>query len=245
MLKRTALHLLAALLLAILSWTGITAPEQPAAGQVGPSEAGAVDRLVAHGLHNLTGVRAGATAPQAGTDVVAPDLASRAVSTAGSCAAMPSCNPAGWTQVFADDFSCTGLSGRWFAYGGQPGGDPGGYWSTSHVSVANGELILRGYRDARYGNKFVTAGVSTTHGFVQTYGKYLVRFRMDQGKGIAHAIMLWPADNSWPPEIDFSEDNGVTPRSLVTATVHYSMPGKTDTMVHRTASVDLSAGHTL
>jgi beta-glucanase (GH16 family) len=111
--------------------------------------------------------------------------------------------------------------------------------------VANGKLTLLGYKDPAYGNRFVTAGVSTAHGFVQTYGKYRVRFRMDAGRGIAHAIMLWPANNVWPPEIDFSEDNGVTPRSLLTTTLHYSTPTKSNVMVHRATPVDFSQWHTL
>jgi beta-glucanase (GH16 family) len=76
---------------------------------------------------------------------------------------------------------------------------------------------------------------------VQTYGKYLVRFRFDSGVGIAHAILLWPADNSWPPEVDFSEDNGAG-RQTDYATLHY---GPSNTMVQHSLSVDLTQWHTL
>jgi beta-glucanase (GH16 family) len=157
----------------------------------------------------------------------------------------PTAVPAGWKLAFTDDFTGTKLNSRWFAYGGQPGGDPGGYWATSHVQVANGILQLKGYRDPKYGNRFVTGGVSTSHGFTQTYGKYLVRFRVDQGQGISYAALLWPANNSWPPEIDFAEDNGVAARPTTQATIHYSGPGKSDLQITAKKNVALTAWHTL
>ena len=59
---------------------------------------------------------------------------------------------------------------------------------------------------------------------------------------MGHAALLMPANNSWPPEIDFSEDNG-SGRTGTLATLHY---GKDDT--HADAwleSVNLTQWHTL
>jgi beta-glucanase (GH16 family) len=158
--------------------------------------------------------------------------------------ALPTAVPAGWKLAFADDFTGTKLGSKWFAYGGQPGGDPGGYWATSHVQVSGGELQLKGYRDPKYGNKFVTGGVSMLHGFTQTYGKYLVRFRADQGQGVSYVALLWPATNTWPPEIDFAEDNGVAARPTTQAAIHYSAAGKNNQIVAK-KDVTLTAWHTL
>lgn len=155
---------------------------------------------------------------------------------------MPTVAPPGWHQVFADDFNGSTLNTeRWRRYGGQPGGDPGGWWDPSHVSVANGTLVLSGYRDPADGGKWTTGGVSSSPGLVQTYGKYLVRFRFDRGEGIAHAILLWPADENWPPEVDFSEDNGAT-RQVDYGTLHH---GANDSQVQQSVSVDLTRWHTL
>jgi Glycosyl hydrolases family 16 len=155
---------------------------------------------------------------------------------------MPTGDLPGWRQVFADDFDGTTLNlSRWRTYSGHPGGDPGGWWAPSHVTVANGSLILSGYRDPAHGDGWTTGGVSSSPGLVQTYGKYLVRFRFDSGVGIAHAILLWPADNSWPPEIDFSEDNGANRRTDY-ATLHY---GATNAQLQHSLSVDLTKWHTL
>jgi beta-glucanase (GH16 family) len=155
---------------------------------------------------------------------------------------MPTGNLPGWHQVFADDFSGSTLdTSKWRLYWGQPGGDPGGWFDPSHVSVANGQLVISGYRDPADGGKWATGGLSSSPGLVQTYGKYLARFRFDAGVGIAHAILLWPADNSWPPEIDFSEDNGSN-RETAYATLHY---GAANTQVQRQVAVNLTHWHTL
>jgi beta-glucanase (GH16 family) len=93
---------------------------------------------------------------------------------------------------------------------GQPGGDPGGWWAPSHVVVRNGILNLRTYRDARFGGRWVSGGVSSTRALKQKYGKYKVRLRMDRGKGVAAIALLWPVLDQWPPEIDFAEDGSAT-----------------------------------
>ena len=165
-----------------------------------------------------------------------------AASATPSGVAMPTGDIRGWHQVLADDFTGSALdTSKWRLYWGQPGGDPGGWFDPAHVSVSGGQMVLAGSRDPADGGKWATAGVSDSPGLVQTYGKYLVRFRFDSGVGIAHAILLWPADNSWPPEIDFSEDNGAN-RQTTYATLHW---GSNNTQVQRKVAVDLTKWHTL
>jgi hypothetical protein len=118
-------------------------------------------------------------------------------------------NVPGWREVFSDDFSGSSLSWRWTSYWGVPGGDPGGFFDPTHVSVAVGQLVIGGFKDPADNawdagpNTYVTGGISSSPSFAQTYGKHLVRFGFDPGVGIAHAILLWPQSNAWPPEIDF------------------------------------------
>jgi beta-glucanase (GH16 family) len=159
-----------------------------------------------------------------------------------SGAAIPTGNLPGWQQVFADDFAGTSLNAsNWGTYQGQPGGDPGGWWDPSHVVVHNGLLELQTYQDPAFGNRWVSGGLSSARALKQTYGKYLVRFRMDKGNGIGGIGLLWPSDGGWPPEIDFVEDGGGN-RTDTSATLHY---GSSDNQVQRSVSADFSQWHTI
>ena len=102
-------------------------------------------------------------------------------------------------------------------------------------------LTISAYRDPSRGERWATGGLSSSPGLVQTYGKYLVRFRFDAGIGVGHALVVFPADNSWPPEIDFSEDNG-SGRDSTLATLHY---GATDHHLAAKLAIDLTRWHTL
>ena len=155
---------------------------------------------------------------------------------------MPTGDTPGWRQVFADDFTGSSLDlSKWYSYTGAPGGDPGAWFDKSHATVSGGDLVISAYRDPANGGAWATGGVSSTPGLAQTYGKYLVRFRFDSGHGISHAILLWPADESWPPEIDFSEDNG-SERNVDYATLHY---GAGNSAEQDTVATNLTQWHTL
>ena len=155
---------------------------------------------------------------------------------------MPTYNPIGWRRVFSDDFNGTQLDPKkWGKYSGEPGGDPGGWWDPSHVVVANGMVSLLNYKDPRFGGRWVSGGMSSAVALHQEYGKYAIRFRVDAGQGIAYAILLWPSNNTWPPEIDFAEDGGGA-RQLSTATVHFN-PG--DDQLQRAVRADFTKWHTM
>ena len=143
--------------------------------------------------------------------------------------AMPTGDIPGWHQTFADDFT-GGLDPRWAAYAGQPGGDPGGWFDPSHVTVSNGMLQIGASKaDTPNGNLYVSGGLSNAKVFSQTYGRFVVRFQMDAGYGIAYTLQLWPTDDRWPPEIDILEDNGKG-RDMISATMHY---GSDNSMLHK------------
>ena len=148
-----------------------------------------------------------------------------------------------WRRVFFDDFSHGLRASRWGAYSGQPGGDPGGWWSPSHVVVSRGVLNLETYRDPHFQGRWVSGGVSSAPALRQTYGKYEVRARIDRGKGVAFVALLWPSHDVWPPEIDFAESGGETSaRNQIAATLHY---GAHDSQLQQTVRVDLTRWHTL
>jgi beta-glucanase (GH16 family) len=148
-----------------------------------------------------------------------------------------------WQRVFFDHFRHGVSPRRWVRYTGQPGGDPGGYWSPSHVFASGGILHLATYRDARFGGRWVSGGLSSRRALRQRYGKYEVRLRVAAGKGIAFAALLWPMNERWPPEIDFAENGGGTARrNLMTATLHW---GRTNHEIQDTVHGDFTRWHTL
>jgi beta-glucanase (GH16 family) len=147
-----------------------------------------------------------------------------------------------WRLVAYDDFT-NGLNPLlWGVYSGQPGGDPGGWWSPSHVVVSNGVLNLETYRDPGFGERWVSGGVSNAPGLKQTYGKYEIRMRVGRGRGVAFAALLWPV-GSWPPEIDFDELGGATNnRDSIAVSLHY---GRQDSQIQRGLKVNLTRWHTV
>ena len=175
-----------------------------------------------------------------GAGVAAVASSGNADEHAATAAAHP---PAKWKRVFYDDFSHGLDHKKWGAYSGQPGGDPGGWWDPSHVTVKNGVLNLETYRDARFGERWVSGGVSSSYGLRQRYGKYLVRFRMDGGKGVQGVVLLWPVPDVWPPEIDFAESGGTdNKRDEVSATLHH---GRDNQQIQRTLHADFTRWHTV
>jgi beta-glucanase (GH16 family) len=151
--------------------------------------------------------------------------------------------PGPWRRVFFDNFRHGLSASRWGRYSGQPGGDPGGWWAPSHVVVRHGVLNLETYRDPRFGDRWVSGGVSSALALSQTYGKYEVRMRADGGKGISVVALLWPSGPHWPPEIDFAENGGETStRNYMTATLHY---GADNSQVQRTLPGDFTQWHVL
>jgi beta-glucanase (GH16 family) len=146
-----------------------------------------------------------------------------------------------WKRVFSDNFKRGLDRSKWGLYSGQPDGDPGGWWAPSHVVVRRGVLNLETYRDRRFGGRWVSGGLSSARGLKQTYGKYEVRFRVDNGRGVAAILLLWPVRDHWPPEIDFAEDGGMTGRrGSMSATLHY---GRDDDQIQRRVRADFTRWH--
>ncbi|MBY3791465.1 glycoside hydrolase family 16 protein [Rhodococcus fascians] len=123
----------------------------------------------------------------------------------------------GWRQTFVDDFDRCDLGDDWGAYYGQPGGDPASWWEYEQASVTGGALRLRAeQKDGRW----VTGGVSNSP-VSQRYGKWDVRLRADRSDEISYHILLWPADEVWPPEIDIAESADGT-RQTMSSFLHWS-----------------------
>jgi beta-glucanase (GH16 family) len=144
---------------------------------------------------------------------------------------------AGYAQTYVTDFPGTSLPAGWTQYSGEPGGDPGAEFGPSHDVVSGGVLDLNASQDPAYGGEWVTGGVGQ-FAQTQTYGAYFVRSRVT-GPGPTGVELLWPANGSWPPEIDFNETTGVD--NATTATVHWGAGNNQD---ERKLNIDMTQWHT-
>jgi beta-glucanase (GH16 family) len=151
---------------------------------------------------------------------------------------MPTRDSPGWHLMLTDAFSGPSLSDRWFTYDGQPSGDAFAWFASSHVTEKSCGLQISAYKDPAHANMWTSGGISST--LSQTYGKVLIRMRLQEGHGVAVAALLWPSDNSSLPEVDFAEDNGAD-RKRVYSTLHY---GPESNSVQHSVAVNLSLWHT-
>ncbi len=143
----------------------------------------------------------------------------------------------GYVETYVSEFTGTTLPTGWDAFGGVPGADPGGQFAISHVAVHGGELQLEVFRDPVYNHRWVTGGVCLCS-VSQTYGAVFVRSRIS-APGAAAAELLWPADNSFPPEIDFNETAGSV--AGTTSTIHYDPDNALD---QHSITIDMRQWHT-
>jgi Glycosyl hydrolases family 16 len=144
---------------------------------------------------------------------------------------------AGFTQTYVTDFAGTSLPPEWDRFSGVPGGVPDGQFGAAHVVVSGGLLHLDAWRDPDYEGRWVTGGTCLCT-LSQTYGAYFVRSRLT-GPGPNEVQLLWPAANTWPPEVDFYESGSGT--TGVAATVHY---GAANNVEQYKTTVDLTKWHT-
>lgn len=138
---------------------------------------------------------------------------------------------------YQNDFNGQGIPKGWNVFTGVPGGDPGGQFAASHVVVQRGTLLLETYKDPHFGNRWVTGGLCQC-GRAVTYGAYFVRSKMS-GAGPNQVELLWPASNTWPPEVDFNETGGHS--NSTTASLHWSSRNH---VIRDSISLDMTKWHT-
>ncbi len=149
----------------------------------------------------------------------------------------PAAPMSGYSLAYVSDFNGSTLPSGWNVYTGVPGGDPGARFGARHVVVVGGLLKLNTWKDPQYQNRWVTGGLCQC-GLARTYGAYYVRSRVT-GPGPNAVELLWPSDNSWPPEIDFNETGGNV--NSTTATIHWS---PIDQIEQRHLFIDMLKWHT-
>jgi len=143
----------------------------------------------------------------------------------------------GYQLEYVNNFDGSTLPPGWDVFSGLPGGDPGGQFASTHVLVQGGLLRLNTWRDPKYQDRWVTGGLCQC-GVTRKFGAYFVRSRVTGG-GANEVQLLWPATNTWPPEIDFNENGGSL--NSTSSTVHWGATNQTD---QHSLSVDMTKWHT-
>lgn len=113
----------------------------------------------------------------------------------------------GWSINFLDDFDVPLEQTQWERYGwGDPpvGHGAMGVMSQRNSFTRDGCLVIRTQYDQGTG-QWSAGGASSKYVYTASYGRWEVRAKFPQAKGIGYAFLLWPADEGWPPEIDFAE----------------------------------------
>src|SRR4029077_10763682 len=95
-------------------------------------------------------------------------------------------------RIFYRQFQLPLRPHTWTLYDGVPGCCPQSLWSPSHVVSKAGALRIQTYKDPRYGGRWVSGGTSMARLVSQTYGRWVVRFRMNRGKGVGMDVALRP-----------------------------------------------------
>jgi|GEM_PF-1081167 len=84
-------------------------------------------------------------------------------------------------------------------------------------------LRIRGDKRAFAGKSYTSGAISTYGRFVQTYGYFEMRAKVNDGRGTWPAFWLLQQNGGWPPEIDVMECLGQDPLT-VHQTYHYIDP---------------------
>ena len=150
-----------------------------------------------------------------GTGPAASATVTTSASSTPSGVAMPVGNLTGWRQVFTEDFTSNVALGSWpgpyapkwanYTDDNHHDTNGGAVWdSVKDVSASGGTADY--YLHSENGQAYSAALLPRAS--AQTYGRYQVRFKVDQAMtGWKSAWLLWPDDEAWPDhgEIDWPE----------------------------------------
>lgn len=123
-----------------------------------------------------------------------------------------------WTADFSQPLNST--TKDWNIYNNGPVNGLG-CWIAGNISISGSVLRLEANTTPNgCARPYSVAGLDTWHYHAQNYGRWIVRAKFPAGYGVDGFFGLFPADGSWPPEIDFGEAIGRLP-NLVVFTQHF------------------------
>ena len=147
----------------------------------------------------------------------------------------------GYHREYVADFLGTALPPGWSTFTGVPGGDASTKFASAHVAVHAGMLLLRTWHDPKYPGFKWTSGGLCQCGHPLTFGAFFVRSRISNA-GPNEVELLWPANNQWPPEVDFNESGQRW--AATSGTVHHGT-GSNDLRIQQNLpGIDLKRWHT-
>lgn len=141
-----------------------------------------------------------------------------------------------WKLAFQDDFDGSALNEKIWETQYPWGRDRRSvgelqWYATDAFKVSNSKLQISAKSinpgDTRQPGEshFYSSGlISTYKSFATEYGRFEIRCKIPQGKGLWPAFWLLPTDTSWPPEIDVFENIGNEPNT-VHMTTHWTENG--------------------
>jgi beta-glucanase (GH16 family) len=145
-------------------------------------------------------------------------------------------DPPGWELVWSDEFDGAALDlSKWeFEVNARGGGNNElQYYVTNNVRLRDGHLVIEARREQYTGPEgtrdYTSSRLRTRRKGDWLYGRFDVRAKMPDGRGLWPAIWMMPTDaryGGWPHsgEIDIMEFLGHEP-DKVHGTLHYSRPG--------------------
>jgi len=155
----------------------------------------------------------------------------------------PPVDNASYTVVLNDDFSNGYLKEHWgdpFPLPWPPGPSANGayIWDPNDVQVRDGELQVTMTRHED-GHWSTTGFNSFRAGVAITYGKVEFDAKVEHGQGTAGGILMWPADDTYPPEIDILE----TPKNQAMFNIHWAEGSGSNHAPITTSEFDPSEWH--
>ena len=111
----------------------------------------------------------------------------------------------GWKLDWHDTFDKPVEESGWTRYGwGWQTPEHGGMgrYQQSNAYTADGVLNIQ---NQYHNGAWTSAGISSGDTFAASGGRWEIRAKFSDAKGIGYAFLLWPKSENWPPEVDFAE----------------------------------------
>jgi len=132
----------------------------------------------------------------------------------------------GWQLVFSDDFDGNSLDERKWKSEFPWGRDRRSvgelqYYAPDAFNLDGGRLSITAKPTPNGSHAYESGLISSHTSFSPEFGRFEIRCKLPQGKGLWPAFWLLPLDTSWPPEIDVFEALGQEP-DRIHMTAHWS-----------------------